>query len=230
MIANPPYSVNAFKSTIKNGEESFDLFDKFTDKSSEIECLFIERMKQLLKIGGYAAIILPATCLSNSGAYIATRELLLKYFKIIGITEFGAKTFMATNSNTVTLFLKRRPNTDHKHIQNAINSFFDEPKDVTVLGVEKAFTKYVSNVYEDISLDDYISFINKKPNDSMKEQELYTDYVKWFEVQSFLKKLMSSKAFIQKTKNEQNEIINSLFFEKVFEFENDRILYFLLAY
>ncbi|MBQ8002748.1 MAG: hypothetical protein IJ297_04835, partial [Clostridia bacterium] len=98
------------------------------------------------------------------------------------------------------------------------------------LGVEKAFTKYVSNVYEDISLDDYISFINKKPNDSMKEQELYKDYVKWFEVQSFLKKLMSSKAFIQKTKNEQNEIINSLFFEKLFEFENDRILYFLLAY
>ena len=50
LIANPPYSVNAFKSTVKFGEESFELFDKLTDKSSEIECLFIERMKQLLKI------------------------------------------------------------------------------------------------------------------------------------------------------------------------------------
>lgn len=230
LIANPPYSVNSFKSTIKNGEESFELFDKFTDKSSEIECLFIERMKQLLKIGGYAAIILPATCLSNSGAYIATRELILKYFKFVGITEFGAKTFMATNSNTVTLFLERRPNTDHKHIKNAINNFFEKPKDVTVLGIEKAFTKYVSNVYEEISLDDYISFVNRNPNYSMKEQELYKDYVKWFESQSFLKKLKSSKAFTEKTRSEQGKILNNLFFEKVFEFEKDRMLYFLLAY
>lgn len=230
LIANPPYSVNAFKSTIKNGEESFELFNKFTDKSSEIECLFIERMKQLIKIGGYAAIILPATFLSNTGAYIATRELLLKYFKIVGITEFGTKTFMATNSNTVALFLERRPNTDHKYIQNAINSFFDKPKEVTVLGIEKAFAKYVSNVYEDISLEDYISLINKKPNDAMKEQELYQDYTKWFESQGFLKKLKASKTFKQKNKCEQDEIIKNLFFEKVFEFEKDRIMYFLLAY
>ena len=230
LIANPPYSVNAFKSTIKNGEDSFELFNKFTDKSSEIECLFIERMKQLLKIGGYAAIILPATFLSNTGAYVATRELLLKYFKIVGITEFGTKTFMATNSKTVALFLERRPNTDHKYIQSAINSFFDKPKDITVLGVEKAFAKYVSNVYEDISLEDYISLINKAPNDTMKEQELYQDYTKWFEAQGFLKKLKSSKTFKQKAKYEQDEIIKNLFFEKVFEFEKDRMMYFLLAY
>lgn len=230
LIANPPYSVNSFKSTINNGEESFELFNRFTDKSSEIECLFIERMKQLLKIGGYAAIILPTTVLSNSGIYIATRELLLKYFKIVGITEFGTKTFMATNSNTITLFLERRPNTDHKCVQNAINSFFDKPKDITVLGIEKAFTKYVSNVYEEISLEDYISFINKAPNDEMKEQELYKDYKKWFEAQNFLRKLKENKTFKQKSKEEQDEIIDSLFYEKVFEFEKDRIMYFLLAY
>ena len=41
LIANPPYSVNAFKSTIKYGMESFELFDKFTEKSSEIELSLI---------------------------------------------------------------------------------------------------------------------------------------------------------------------------------------------
>ena len=86
LIANPPYSVNSFKSTIKYGEESFELFEKLTDNSSEIECLFIERMKQLLKIGGYAGIILPSSILTNTGIYTTTREILLKYFKIIAIT------------------------------------------------------------------------------------------------------------------------------------------------
>ena len=230
LIANPPYSVNAFKATVKYGDESFELFNRFSDKSAEIECLFIERMKQLVKVGGYAAIILPITVLSNSGIYIATRELLLKYFRIIAITEFGTKTFMATNSNTVTLFLERRSNSDHKHIINAVNAFFDKPKEVTVLGIEKAFSKYVANVYEDISIDDYISFVNRKPNEAMQEQELFRDYRKWFESQSFLKKLKESKAFKQKTTTEQEEIIQNLFYEKVFEFEKDRILYFLLAY
>ena len=81
LIANPPYAVNAFKATVKYGDESFELFNRFSDKSAEIECLFIERMKQLVKVGGYAAIILPITVLSNSGIYIATRELLLKYLE-----------------------------------------------------------------------------------------------------------------------------------------------------
>lgn len=159
-IANPPYSVNAFKSTVKYGAEAFELFDRLTDKSSEIECLFIEQMKQLLKVGGYAAIILPSSILSNTGIYTAAREILLKYFKIVAITEFGSNTFMATNTNTITLFLKRRSNTDHKIVETAVNSFFEKPKDVTVLGIEKAYSKYVSSVFDNISLEDYISFIN----------------------------------------------------------------------
>lgn len=180
MIANPPYSVNAFKSTVKYGAESFELFDKLTDKSSEIECLFIERMKQLLRVGGYAAIILPSSVLSNTGIYTATREILFKYFKIVAITEFGSNTFMATNTNTVTLFLKRRSNSDYKIVETAVNSFFDKPKDVTVLGIEKAFSKYVSAVYDNISLEDYISFINRKPNGNFLKEEIYDDYYAWF--------------------------------------------------
>ncbi|GAG28251.1 unnamed protein product, partial [marine sediment metagenome] len=48
VIANPPYSVSGFKTTLYEGRDSFNLFDEFTDKSKEIECLFIERATQLL--------------------------------------------------------------------------------------------------------------------------------------------------------------------------------------
>ena len=230
LIANPPYSVNAFKSTVKYGAESFELFDKLTDKSSEIECLFIERMKQLLRVGGYAAIILPSSVLSNTGIYTATREILFKYFKIVAITEFGSNTFMATNTNTVTLFLKRRPNSDYKIVETAVNSFFDKPKDVTVLGVEKAFSKYVSAVYDNISLEDYISFINRKPNGDFIKEEIYDDYYAWFNNQADVKKLICSKAFKLLSEEEQNKELGKLFFEKVLNIEQEKIVFFLLSY
>lgn len=230
LIANPPYSVNAFKSTVKYGAESFELFDKLTDKSSEIECLFIERMKQLLRVGGYAAIILPSSVLSNTGIYTATREILFKYFKIVAITEFGSNTFMATNTNTVTLFLKRRSNSDYKIVETAVNSFFDKPKDVTVLGIEKAFSKYVSAVYDNISLEDYISFINRKPNGNFLKEEIYDDYYAWFNNQANVKKLIGSKAFKLLSEEEQNKELGNLFFEKVLNIEQEKIVYFLLSY
>ena len=34
LISNPPYSVDAFKTTLKNAESSFELYDYLTDNSS----------------------------------------------------------------------------------------------------------------------------------------------------------------------------------------------------
>lgn len=230
LIANPPYSVAAFKSTVKYGDESFELYNRLTDNSSEIECLFIERTKQLLKVGGWAGVILPSSILSNTGIYTATREILLKNFYVKAITEFGSNTFMATGTNTVTLFLERRPNSDWHSIHNAINLFFDRPKDVTVLGIEKAFSKYVKEVFEGINFDDYISLVQGKPNDKIKSLELYNDYITWFNNLTEIKNLKDKKAFKELLLQEQQIKLDKMFFDKVFEIEKDKMLYFLLAY
>lgn len=229
LIANPPYSVSAFKNTLKNGEESFDLFNRLTDDSSEIECLFIERTKQLLKPGGWAGIILPSSILSNSGIYTDAREIILKYFAIKAIAEFGSNTFMATGTNTVTLFLERRANNDWKKVETAIKNFFDKPKEATVNGIEKAFAKYVDEVFEDIILQDYISLVNKKPNEAISKTELFTDYKTWFNGLTEIKNLKKKKAFKDKTKDEQQADLDKLFYEKVFAKEQDKMLYFFLA-
>jgi type I restriction enzyme M protein len=112
VISNPPYSVSAFRNNASKyyGEKDFELYNALTDQSSEIECLFIERTKQLLKEGGLAGIILPSSILSNTGIYTKAREIIFKYFEIVGIAELGSNTFMATGTNTVTLFLRRRDN------------------------------------------------------------------------------------------------------------------------
>jgi len=229
LIANPPYSVSAFKNTLKNGEESFDLFNRLTDDSSEIECLFIERTKQLLKPGGWAGIILPSSILSNSGIYTDAREIILKYFAIKAIAEFGSNTFMATGTNTVTLFLERRANNDWKKVETAIKKFFDKPKEATVNGIEKAFGKYAEGVFEDITLQDYISLINKKPNEVISQTELFTDYKAWFNGLTEIKNLKKKKAFKDKTQNEQQAELDKLFYDKVFTKEQDKMLYFFLA-
>lgn len=203
LISNPPYSVDAFKSTIKYGEESFELYSGLTDNSSEIECLFVERMKQLLKVGGWAAVILPSSILTNSGIHARAREILLKYFKFKAIVELGPNTFMKTGTNTVILFLERRSNDDYTNISRAIDRFFTSYHDVTVSGIENAFSVYVANVYDRLAFEDYISLFNGTPSDAAKAHELYEDYVKTF---------------------------SEDFRSKAIEVEKEKLLYFLLTY
>ncbi|MEZ4921851.1 MAG: restriction endonuclease subunit S [Crocinitomicaceae bacterium] len=209
IISNPPYSVSAFKGLMDEdkAKEGFDLYSRLTDQSSEIECLFIERTKQLLKDGGVAGIILPSSILSNIGIYTQAREILLKYFEILGITELGSNTFMATGTNTVTLFLRRRNNADSYNIEEAIKKCFTTRQDVTINGVEKPIAKYIAHVWDNISFEDYKTLLKKVPNANIEQHEIYKEYVKKI-----------------KAKNDVD------FWNNILSIEQDKLLYFILAY
>ena len=108
MVANPPYSVSDFKSHLKLKNNTFELLNRISNDGSEIETLFVERIAQLLKPKGMAAVILPSSILSNdSNSYIGAREILLKNFMLRAVVQFGSKTFGATGTNTVVLFLEK---------------------------------------------------------------------------------------------------------------------------
>ena len=209
IVSNPPYSVSAFKNSARSfyKDGDFELYNKLTDNSSEIECLFIERTKQLLKDGGVAGIILPSSILSNTGIYSKSREIILQYFDIVGITELGSNTFMATGTNTVTLFLRRRNNYESANIKIAVEKFFTTFQDVTLNGIEKPVVKYINHVWEGISFDDYISLLKKEPNKAITEHEIYKEYQK---------KL--------KSKNDKE------FFNLLLDKELDKLYYFIIAY
>ncbi len=209
VISNPPYSVSSFKSNLieEDAKESFDLYNKLTDQSSEIECLFIERTKQLLKDGGLAGIILPSSILNNTGIYTKTREIILKYFEIIGITELGSGTFMATGTNTVILFLRRKNNYEWENIKSSIDKFLNNHIDITVNGIEKVFSKYVKYVWDGIKFEDYVNFCSGISNKNIENHEIYKEYEKKLKV---------------KNKVDLNKII--------LEKEQEKILYFILAY
>jgi len=168
LISNPPYSVEAFKSTLNYGAETFEIFDEVSDKSKEIECLFVERMKHLLKSGGWAGVILPSSIMTNGGIHAKAREILFKYFKFKAIAEMGSGTFMKTGTNTVILFLERRDNADWQNVNHAVDKFFaDYYSDVTVLGIEQPFSKYASEVRNE-NLESYIDFIKTASKDIIK--------------------------------------------------------------
>ena len=128
LLSNPPYSVKAFRNTLNDGENSFELYKYLTDNSSEIECLFIERAKQLLKENAIAGIILPTTIFTSTtpDIYNKTREILLKYFEIKSIVKLDKQAFQATSTKTMILFLKRRNNFIFTEIEEIVNDFFSK--------------------------------------------------------------------------------------------------------
>lgn len=209
VLSNPPYSVSSFRQTTRDyyTEQDFELYNSLTDNSSEIECLFIERTKQLLKDGGIAGVILPSSILSNSGIYTKAREIILQYFDIVAIAELGSNTFMATNTNTVVLFLRRRDNYFAANTKNAVDTFFRTLNDVTINGIETPASKYVAHVWEGLGYADYVTLLQKSPNDKVKAHEIYAEY----------KKKISAKN-------------DAKLFEAILGIEAEKLLYFVLAY
>lgn len=237
IASNPPYSVSAFKNAARQfyKDIDFDLYDKLTDNSSEIECLFIERTKQLLKDGGVAGIILPSSILSNTGIYSKSREIILQYFDIVGITELGSNTFMATGTNTVTLFLRRRNNYESVNIKIAVNKFFNDFQDVTLNGIEKPVSKYINHVWDGISSEDYITLLKKVPNKKVAEIEIYKEYCKKIKAYSQIKFLEDQikdpeNLKIREKLIEKKDKAEKEFWTTLLDLEKEKVFYFILAY
>ena len=209
VLSNPPYSVSSFRQTTRDyyTERDFELYNSLTDNSSEIECLFVERTKQLLKDGGIAGVILPSSILSNSGVYTKAREVILQYFDIVSIAELGSNTFMATNTNTVVLFLRRRDNYFAINTKVAVDTYFRTLNDVTINGIETPASKYIAHVWEGLDYADYITLLQKSPNEKVKAHDIYAEYKKKISVKTDAK-----------------------LFEEILNIEAEKLLYFVLAY
>jgi type I restriction enzyme M protein len=209
VISNPPYSVSAFKADLRNksADKDFTLYQYLTDKSSEIECLFVERTKQLLKCGGMAGIIMPSSILSNAGIYTKTREILLQHFDIIAIAELGSNTFMATGTNTVVLFLKRRKKSFAKEVKEKVSRAFADYKDVTINGIEKPISKYVTHTWGSISINDYVTLLKKQPNKNIEKHDIYLEYQKKIKIKNSIEK-----------------------WNKILKLEEEKLFYFILSY
>ena len=215
LISNPPYSVKAFKNYVIDGKNSFDLFNNFTDNSDEIEVLFVERMKQLLKIGGKVGIILPTSLLTNSGLHEKAREIILQNFRIVAMLDMGNNAFMATGTKTTIFFLEKIKSTS-AIILNYIEQFFNTKQDITINGIEKVFSKYSNTIYN-INIDEYLRIIDYNPIETTRNIDIFKEY---------------EKLFFNNWERVKNKKIDKIEFmkEKIREIEKQKLLYFILTY
>lgn len=230
---NPPYSVRNFKKYL-DVKVDYSLLQYLTENSKEIEVLFIERAKQILKEDiGRIGIILPSSILSNSGIYEKAREILLKHFEIKAIVELGSNAFIATGTNTIVLFLKRRDDNfliDRKRIADRIFSgeyFRDRIYDRSYLIYKKFFEMFIN--YRGFRKEDYYKFIEEDIlSENLLNTDIFKDYKNAFEKEA--KKIKKTKEYKNKSKEEQIEYLNEKFIQKTKEIEKEKFFFFLLTF
>lgn len=231
IIANPPYSVHGFKPHIQKLGDKYSLYEHLTDTSSEIEALFVERTAQLLNKDGIAGIILPSSILSsNTTIYTKAREIILQNFEIKAIVECGSETFLATETNTLILFLKRRDDRWKEDFRYVAEDFIlhNKKRDDDFADTQSMFKSYIENL--DLELDDYKTLVAKKPSDKLKATEWFKDYQTWFDELTEIINLKKSNNFKQLKTEEKKEKLEKLFYDKILNLEKEKFYYFLLAH
>ncbi len=224
LVANPPYSVSGFKQHLKLKNNNFEVLPFVSNDGSEIETLFVERVSQLLKPKGLAAIILPSAILSNDkGSYICAREILLKNFFIHGIVSFGSKTFGATGTSTIVLFLERynEPPKIANINQDIINAIFTG--DISSDWEEKkVFDAYLD--HQKLDCKDYLAFVNKSLSlDQIKANEYFSMYDEDFNKTAI-------KYPRKATQEEKNEIYLDKLYSHAISIEKDKLYFFSLIW
>lgn len=223
LVANPPYSVSGFKQHLKLKSNTFNIVDKITQDGSEIETLFVERTAQLLKPQGIAAIILPASILSNSSnSYIAAREQLLQHFMLRAIVNFGSKTFGATGTNTVVLFLERynEPPQVSKMAEDIVDGIMSNT-DCSEWQDKDVMEAYLS--HQNINEESYKQFLSRSmPWEMLQQDSYFKSYIEGF-----------SNSAIQYPKSataeRKAEIRLNKFYDYALSVERDKLYYFTLV-
>ena len=236
LVANPPYSVRGFLETLPEEErKAYTMTETINDleTSNSIETFFIERAKQLLRADGVAAIILPSSILSNGGsAYIRTREILIQYFDIVAIVEFGSGTFGKTGTNTVTLFLRRKktaPDTA-AHYRERVEEWFkgcdaSECKQL-IYKDEHLIARYTAHI--NVPQDDYKTLLKGDSNGAWTAHLEMVSREK-FNSSTEIANLYKAKWFKALESKEQTTVVEKRYLGYVQAIERDKLYHFVMA-
>ena len=237
LVANPPFSVRGFLEMLPEEDRSrYRLTNTINDLDTAdgIETFFIERAAQLLKTGGLAAIILPASILQNGGAiYVQAREIMLQSFDVVSIAEFPTGTFGKTGTNTVVLFLRRKatqPDTAD-HFQERIEEWFkgdhNDRRKQAIYRDEKLIDAYCDHI--GIAANEYKSLLCGKPNKALLAHETFMAYRREFDASTEIKNLKKKKSFQELKEPAQRDELEKRFFAVLNKIEKDKLLHFVLA-
>lgn len=239
LVANPPYSVRGFLETLSEKEraayELSNAVDKL-DSNNSIETFFVERAKQLLRGGGIAAMVLPSSILSNGGGiYVAAREIIFKYFDIVAIAELGGGTFGKTDTNTVTLFLRRKATQPDaaEHYLERMKDWFASAGTAAADDGEVMYqdqhllAQYAAHI--SVPLATYTSLLAGEIDGQWASSAYFDAYAQAFKASADVKKLQTQKAFKALSVPKQKRELQSRYLKYVSDQEREKVYYFVLV-
>lgn len=231
LVANPPFSVEAFKSYLKLRDNSFFILPKISSVGKEIETLFVERTSQLVKPNGVAAIILPSSILNKeNGSFIAAREILLTNFYIRAIVGLPKKTFGATDTETVIFFMQKFDEPP-KRIDLVTDSkdAIMENRSLTDWEDKEIFDGYLAKI--GVSEPDYREFLSRgRDYDEWNDVPYFAAYAAAFLASAEYTTKAKQRSFMAAAENEQRLWCNAHFYDFALALESEKLTYFGLCH
>lgn len=223
LVANPPYAVSAFKAHLKLQHNDLELLPSISNSSGEIETLFVERIGQLLKSGGLTGVFLPSSILSSNDkcGYVEAREQLLSNFYLRAIVCFGGRTFGATSTSTIVLFMERfhEPPVQKQLAVDTANSILSG-NDNSDWNDSDILSEYLSVI--GVTEEQYKAFISETASiEDLRSIEYFKTYVSEFEqTQQKFPKNYTQEQIEQERKDR--------LYKRIREVEKDKLIYYTL--
>lgn len=241
LIANPPYSVKGFLTTLdEKVRQNYELYNFANTETNSIECFFIELANRILANNAYAAIILPSSVLNKDGIYEKTREIILNNFNVIAINELPSGTFGATGTNTIILFLHKKITYANGANSQRYANLQDNIKNPNAVS-------FANNIYLKDFLDKYCNFMNYELNSfaafidnnnnsqisqTLLNNEVFAEYKIAFDKSTEYKNLQKSANYKKNSNNEkiQTELKHKAFIEYAKNIEIQKFLCYSQIY
>ena len=231
LVANPPYSVSGFKAHLKLKNNSLDLLPLITFDGSEIETTFVERIAQLVKPGGIAAVVLPVGLFTNvSKSEIACREILLENFEIVSIVRLPGNTFGETGQNTNIIFLRKfnEPPKKSDIILDTVNAIIENPLELSDWNDSDIFEHYLAEI--NISVIEYVSLLNGSILSETTTVDYLNNYIEAFNALASTKQLKNKASFKKLSNEDKLAELAVAFSSFVKSIEIDKLKFFALSY
>lgn len=231
LVANPPYSVEAFKPHLKVKEDEFKILQYISNDGSEIETLFVERISQLLKPNAVAAVILPDSIVrKDMFSFRTAREILLQNFDFKAIVRMESSTFGKTGQPTVIMFLKKKdePPKQYEMVQDIVEAVFTRRK-LEDWEDKNVFESYLKRI--DCTENDYYKVIQKCVSwDNLLEMDSFAEYVMAFMEEPMYRDMNEKYNDGKMELAEFEEWRLRTIFEKIHDLEKEKLMYFALTY
>ena len=230
LVANPPYSVEAFKPHLKVKDDEFKILKYISNDGSEIETLFVERISQLLKPNAVAAVILPDSIVrKDMYSFRAAREILLQNFEFKAIVRMESSTFGKTGQPTAIMFLKKRdePPKQFEMVQDIVEAVFSrreledwEDKDI--------FESYLKRI--DCTENNYYKVIQESVSwEALLEIDSFAEYVMAFMEEPMYRDMNEKYNDGKMESDEFEEWRLKTIYDRIHDSEREKLMYFALT-